>query len=98
MAAWDALAIEAGVPLAKALGGAIRPDQPRVLLNRGQALRNLGRTEEAIDALQASARAEPANPEPFKVLAHLFYALRRPDEAAACAARAPSLAAPRAHF
>lgn len=64
---------------------ALRPGQPRVLLNRGQALRNLGRHDEAIEAFQASAGAEPTNPEPLTMLSHLLYALRRPDEAVAWA-------------
>jgi tetratricopeptide (TPR) repeat protein len=70
----------------------LRPGHPRVLLNRGQALRNLGRFDEAIAALRAASAGEPDNADTLRALAQLLFAARRPEEAADGAASALTLA------
>lgn len=56
----------------------LKPGQPRILLNRGQALRKLDRLDEAAAALADAAAREPEALEPLTALAEVLLQLRRP--------------------
>jgi len=83
---------EAGVLAALDAALVLDPSNPHALNNRGLALRALGRTTEAADALAEAARRHPNAVHPHANLAATLLALHRPAEALRAAEAALRLA------
>lgn len=81
----------AGAEAAFAQALRIAPSNPQFLVNRGIALRNLGRADEAAGSHRAALTLQPEFAEAHHHLGNALLALGRPTEALECFRRASTL-------